>query len=908
MNATRQRKVQLIMFANRKVIFVCICIVVNLIHCYAFGDNNQKYFKAPNPSKYKKPSDLWGKSSYDEMLSSWFVFSDRDGLELYKPENKKEKLKKTFNFLDKFKVLDMTQKHLKVEEFDSKVRGWGHINEFIILSKAYRTKNSITHKAVIINKIGSIKGDINAVTPLRAPKRDAQPAGQKIEILEFANIYSYYPNKKDATYILLGKTPYYLPSTGKNNIESIYGIMLGWVPAARVLTWDTREALQPNPGRKHPIYYFKNERDLTSYYRTHVADDKLPTCENVIECKKNNRKDEELLVIMPDSENNYEDKNPWPKNLFRYAILNSNNDPEKPFEIGVTSATLDERIFQRQIISHIEKQGQNLGQRDVMFLIDATMSMGPYIKLAGKIAKDIMEKFKKKKKKAEESGKLRFGVALYRDYWNGDLCFEINSGGLTESENTIKNYLENIKLERSYEDIGDPAYYPEAVFQGMMNGIEMMDWAEGSRKLIIHIGDVGNNNRGQDHFTESDIAEKFIEKDISYCAIQIVGGILDNDHMVAQKLFCRQTRSIIIKTAERTLEIVNQYKDINIFPKNTVPQLQELINNAKQADCSQVNGVCTPFGKERWLLRCIQSNEEVKYRKTIAGQIDKLSSDIYNAKSILDNIRSGATANVETSKTETSSINIKNDSVAEIYNSEKNVSSKPFLMPGIVNRLVMMIGNDIFNEKDKPEIKTKIRNYIGPDMMKNINQQEFKNKIIQILGKNELKTYLNKKVNFFTKAYVMLKRKGEYKDDPDQLIKTVLFQKKDLEDLRHPLSLFKEKWDCLIHPENIKTIWRQFVLAILGENINSKEVDISHSIKELYEQQFGLSLRNSHPLLRIKYADIESGNIPGEENIDKLAAHLCKVHETLNDIYYNVENYFEIFGKKFIWIPASSLP
>jgi len=894
------------MFVKSKLcILSCICFICCCMSFSLNAEASEAYLKAPNPFVYKKPSDIWGKKSYEKMVTNWFVFSDRDNLKLYQSEQELTDVK-IVDFLEKFRVLDVKRRHLYVETMDKKTRGWGRVESFIILSHAYKTENAITHKAVLINKIGKIKGEINTVKPLRSPFHNAKPTDQEIRILEFANIYNYYPNEQNARFILLGKGPYFAPNSAPKYNKNIKQIMLGWVPASRVLTWDTREALQPNPQRKYPIYYFKEEEDLKSYYNVHVNDNDFPTCKNVPKCNNSNRTDKELLVIRPDYENQI-DRNKWPKTLFRYAILRSNNDINKPFEIGVTSATLDKRVFKKNITEKIEKQRKKLEDRDVVFLIDGTMSMGPYFRLVGEIAKDIMNQFNLKKRKNYEVGELRFGVALYRDYLNKNKRFEINND-LTGNANKIKRNLERIKPLRSGEERKDPAYYPEAVFQGLMRTVEQMNWLKGSRKLIIHIGDVGNHSREQDEITEEIIAKKLADKDISYCAIQLIGQALEDTHRDAQYLFCMQTKTIIKKTAESMLNTVRQNKDMNIFPESDIRQLQSLIQTSNNIGCSQVAGVCSSVGDRRWLLRCIRSNEKGVYKKTISNQVNQLASDIFDAKSILDDIRQGKT--VESTITETD-ITSQSDAVDEIYQSEKNVSSKPFLMPGIVNSLIEEIGQDLYSKRKNSITQAKILEYIGATRMKRINDPQAKKEIIQEIGRKELETYLKGKVNFFTKAYVYVKRPGKQcEKDPDQLIKTILFEKKEFEKLRRPLEEFKEKWHCQIHPENLKKTWQEFMLAILGEHVDSHEgrIDKSQSIKTLYEKQFGLSLRSSHPLLQMEYADIEKGNFKEDLNLEKLAKDLCEFQEELNQIYFNEDLYFSIFGENYIWIDALKLP
>ncbi|ETR65983.1 MAG: hypothetical protein OMM_13411, partial [Candidatus Magnetoglobus multicellularis str. Araruama] len=258
---------------------------------------------------------------------------------------------------------------------------------------------------------------------------------------------------------------------------------------------------------------------------------------------------------------------------------------------------------------------------------------------------------------------------------------------------------------------------------------------------------MGNHNRGLDEITEKEIAKKLADNDISYCAIQLIGQSQDEEHRDAQNLFCMQTRTIIKYTAESMLDIVRQNKDINIFPKDNILQLESLMKSTNNIDCSQVDGVCSSIGDRRWLLRCIRSNEKGVYQKTISNQINQLASDIFDAKSILDDIRQGKT--VESTITE-SDLTSDNDEVNAIYRSEKNVSSKPFLMPGVVNSLIVEIGKDLLSKKDQPAIKSKILKYIGPKRLKKSMIQKHKKKSFEPSAEKSWKPILKMKSTFYT--------------------------------------------------------------------------------------------------------------------------------------------------------------
>jgi len=143
------------------------------------------------------------------------------------------------------------------------------------------------------------------------------------------------------------------------------------------------------------------------------------------------------------------------------------------------------------------------------------------------------------------------------------------------------------------------------------------------------------------------------------------------------------------------------------------------------------------------------------------------------------------------------------------------------------------------------------------------------------------------------------------------LTKKIFFQKKELERLIYPLDRFKHKYSCQINLKNLKILWTEFLLAILGEDPSFMEKDTirkNDSASLLYEQQFGISLRNSHPLLKMKFSDIIHGKFLNSKDIEELETYLCKAYTKLKKIYDDENSYYRIFGNEYIWVDASVLP
>jgi hypothetical protein len=826
------------------------------------------YLKAPNPFKYNSPEELWDVDTYKEILNDWYIFANRDDLVLYGNLLSKKPVYKT-TFLEKFRVLQKKDRYLKVEKFDDKkIQGWGRIENFIIIPHALRTQNTITYKALLINRLKRIEGNVNTVVPLKSPSSSAKPYGPEIKILEFANIYSFFPSAEIPQYLLIGKLGVFFPLAPDEYSHSVKKVLLGWVPADRVLIWNTREALQPNPKRKHPIYFFKNKTNLNSYYENNQTDI-FPSCNVIPSCVNENN----ILVISPDNEQRI-DKKPWPFDAFRYAVIEKSSIHE-PFHIGISNAI-------PAVIQVIE--GSMPTGRDVVFLIDATKSMEKYIPLAIKIAKKIMDDFRdneRLRKKGTEQmdldlpkNELRFGIAVYRDYKCQSDVFEI-LGQLTNHQSDIEMYLNNIKATICHETEGDPAYYPEALFRGIKDTALAMNWKAKAMKQIILIGDAGNDSRGKDQLTPKKISNLLIDRNISFSTIQILNKPHDHAYESAQRSFCQDIRSIINGIASQELYRAANYEKQNLMVQETDYQhikkdLQTIVDKTSENTCC--DNLCCPISDSRWTLECLTVNDSYQdqFNRQVQNQIDLLTQQLIETKDLLEQIR------------------IKDKIVFQQDSTTPNYSFRPQLMLGILTDLIHKLGSNLAKEK----------------YPKKAHSED----LIIKLGISELNEYLDEAPEFFTDAYVMYKRPGEsYKNDPPQFEKMVLFQKKEVENLLSPLSFLKDNYQCQLHPQNIKTIWTEFLQALIGV-IESNFIDQSKSTQELYEKQYGISLRSQHPLLKIPYKQIAQNQIDiGASVLDQLGNYLCESHDKLKNLYHNGK-YFSMFGQKYIWVESAILP
>jgi len=790
---------------------------------------------------YNELFDLdWKKIPKTQLtISPWIIYTDRDEVAIHSSPSLEAKVLYISKFLEAFFVIDKQDRWLKIK--NDTIEGWSRVEQFILFPHAIRTKNAINYKAILVNRGDKlIDSDINTVLPLTKPEINAPDMGNKIRILDFAYIYKNEPDQ-NPNYVLIGKKPFFYSKDIKNCI-------IGWVPASRVLVWNTREAFQPNIKRKHPIYYFDNRKDLVCYYKEHPNDDATPVCDNISICRNNKkiRMNEPILVIQPDNEN-FINRKAFQPDQFRYPLLEK-VQLQKPVLIGIPSATLN----QSETNNAIEITREGALNRDIVFLIDGTMSMEKYVDLAKEIVLKIRRVFNTK---IQKGSLIRFGLANYKDYFDGkDEVFTI----LHHLDTKIDENKWKIQSNENKEKRTDPYAYPEALFNGIIKTIEYLNSKEGFQKQIILIGDAGNASRGKDAYNAQKIARYLVNNDIALNAFQMTGWINDPDQMAAKKLFCQNIRDIIKNVADEWINILNNQIKFGALEKAELikAHFQKLKNEAESGCCQ--TDYCCFCSNGRWGLRCIKTDQE--YKKQISNEVIKFSNDFFDTENLLSCIQLG------------------NFSL---------ITSYPELTPGIIERIAKNIGMAKLKRQKKNQLNS-------------VSKLTEKAKEI---GYEQLKEYRQANVSFFQKASVMFRKPSSLNTDPDQFTKEILFSKDELEKLKYPFEQFRDKYLCKLQSKNIKKIWELFLSSTLNE------IDFESSFALLYEQQFGISLRTKHPLLSISYSQIESGlNSLSDDEIFQLENILCDIANKLNKIYANESNYFKKFGIEYIWVNIANLP
>jgi len=113
---------------------------------------------------------------------------------------------------------------------------------------------------------------------------------------------------------------------------------------------------------------------------------------------------------------------------------------------------------------------------DLLFIVDVTGSMSGFISDAKQKMKFVLSSLKK-----QFEIDLKVGLSLYRDHLSQDTSFVTAVFDLA-SIDEVKDKIDKIT-------VGGGGDHPEAVIDGIIDGITDMKWREDSRRIAFLIGD-----------------------------------------------------------------------------------------------------------------------------------------------------------------------------------------------------------------------------------------------------------------------------------------------------------------------------------------------------------------------------------------------------------------------------------
>ncbi|MBP3731283.1 MAG: VWA domain-containing protein [Mailhella sp.] len=314
------------------------------------------------------------------------------------------------------------------------------------------------------------------------------------------------------------------------------GKVAGWIKAEDLFEWKQTMCLSyTNPEGRHPVLMFDDDEYLNTlagmpedkraeavagYYKAideAAADGKaLPTDFPIVSMEPKMAVDQQnnftLLPILDHSSINIDERE---ARLLSIAAVNSTAKDRVKSDIRKNTEVL------QKITTTSESKAKSLEDMkfDVVWVIDTTSSMRPYIDKAREVMKGVSETVAAN---PVMNGKIAFGAWAYRD-----------SAEIEGLEYVTKNFTPELLpidqfmpvMEQIQETKVDSQTFDEDVFSGVNDAINNTAWRPDALRIIILVGDAPGheaghkwNASGMDPQTLHDLAR---ERNVMFFALHL---------------------------------------------------------------------------------------------------------------------------------------------------------------------------------------------------------------------------------------------------------------------------------------------------------------------------------------------------------------------------------------------------
>jgi len=346
---------------------------------------------------------------------------------------------------------------------DSGIFGWMKETDILIdmyCLKSPDSDNPAYLKVVVKNNWRLKKGLIEEI-PFRSGPGEHYPIIGKVNIFKIRYAFKGDVNRK---YLFVGSRHMWQGDDAATCLK-------GWINIKYCITWDSQVAVfykKSNIHERTPVLTFKTQKDLRSYMES-GNDKRIPPTAISVEDTSVRRELDADTTRFPVTDNH--------DNYLEISFVGDSIDKE-------TGKTYTRRHID-QMRGTANRAIHDIKNIDLMFVLDATKSMGKYFKPVAEGINNFIDDLSDKDKK-----RFKIGFAVYRDHKDGDNSFELVCDiGNYDNSNHLKSKLTEY-ASRTYSKDYD---YPEAVFEGIYRAVQKVSWRNDSSRALVVIGDHGNH-------------------------------------------------------------------------------------------------------------------------------------------------------------------------------------------------------------------------------------------------------------------------------------------------------------------------------------------------------------------------------------------------------------------------------
>ncbi|MDR2124218.1 MAG: VWA domain-containing protein [Desulfovibrio sp.] len=175
-------------------------------------------------------------------------------------------------------------------------------------------------------------------------------------------------------------------------------------------------------------------------------------------------------------------------------------------------------------------------QFDVVWVIDTTRSMGPYIESTKDVVRSASMKLASEPAVGEN---VRFGLWAYRDSLEAMPKIGYTTMNYTEELQPVDQFLKAVADVKDTKT--DSLDFPEDVFSGLSDAVTKTAWTPGAVRLVILVGDAPGHKLGHkwnlSGYDETTARALATEHNITLIAVQIRPNEAKNHQKVAERQF-----------------------------------------------------------------------------------------------------------------------------------------------------------------------------------------------------------------------------------------------------------------------------------------------------------------------------------------------------------------------------------
>jgi hypothetical protein len=317
----------------------------------------------------------------------------------------------------------------------------------------------------------------------------------------------------------------------------------GWIHQFKTTAWDTRVCLEPISGRKAQLidknpdrssksaFVFLNTYDLTSFFDMGQIKPRVTFLKEVKLKKRRMIGTEMRYPVMPWDNNGNARK--------KIAVIAQLGDSED------NGDGCDRECQRAKLRFQLDSINKLANVVNALIVIDGTSSMRRYGPVVARSIENIINE-----RQIDGKQTMKWGLAIYRDYADGNRKFEIIP--LNDDYRGVVEKLRNIDYSSKNPSHAEAHYY------GMTEAIKRAGYVNGQSNIIVLVGDAGNHLNDKNNLTKESVIDLLAKKRINLISFQV--NFLTGRAAPAYSKFSGDSKSYILSSAQSFL---NKLKDSN---------------------------------------------------------------------------------------------------------------------------------------------------------------------------------------------------------------------------------------------------------------------------------------------------------------------------------------------------------